>query len=294
MQVVDPHLHFWALGQGNQPWLEHPAANLLGDYTPMARDFGPQTLLEERGDIELLGLVHVEADAVNPIAETQWLTGELAEHDKLNWALVVGVDLSQPDAQVQLEKQCALSERVRGVRQILNVHSDPMYDYVGRHYMQEPLWRENFAQLARLGLSFDLQIYPSQMAQASALAARHPETQFVLNHAGMYVDRQGVEGWRAWRDGMRLLAAQNNIAVKLSGFGMLDHHWTLGSIRPLILESLDAFGTKRCLFASNYPVDGLYARYADIWHAYAEVIADANKKEQHALFVGNAQRIYRL
>ena len=132
------------------------------------------------------------------------------------------------------------------------------------------------------------------MAQASALAARHPETQFVLNHAGMYVDRQGVEGWRAWRDGMRLLAAQNNIAVKLSGFGMLDHHWTMGSIRPLILESLDAFGTKRCLFASNYPVDGLYARYADIWHAYAEVIADANKNEQHALFVGNAQRIYRL
>lgn len=295
MQVIDPHVHFWDLGQGNQPWLENPTPNLLGDYSPMACDFGPEELLAGCGDIELLGLVHVEADAVDPLAETRWLVGQLTQHQaNLPSALVVGADLSQPDAGERLEAQCALSDRVRGVRQILNVHADPLYDYVGRHYMEEATWRENFGLLARLGLSFDLQLYPSQMAQAAQLAAEHPKTLFVLNHAGMYVDRQGLAGWRAWRDGLRLLAARDNVVVKLSGFGMLDHHWTVGSIRPLVLETIDAFGVERCLFASNYPVDGLYARYQDIWCAYAEIVADASADETRALFIDNARRVYRL
>ncbi|WP_043527706.1 amidohydrolase family protein [Litchfieldella xinjiangensis] len=295
MQVIDPHVHFWALAQGNQPWLEHPTPNLLGDYAPMAKDFGPGELLTVSGDIELLGLVHVEADAVDPLAETRWLVDELNRQEvRLPSALVVGADLSKPEAIDHLEAQCELSNQVRGVRQILNVHADPLFDYVGRHYMEEAGWQDNFSQLARLGLSFDLQIYPSQMARAAQLAAEHPETLFVLNHAGMYVDRQGVTGWRAWRDGLRLLAAQSNVMVKLSGFGMLDHDWTVGSIRPLILEAIDAFGVERCLFASNYPVDGLYAAYQDIWYAYAEIVTEASAAERRALFVDNARRVYRL
>ncbi|SDM17155.1 Predicted metal-dependent hydrolase, TIM-barrel fold [Franzmannia pantelleriensis] len=295
MQVIDPHVHFWALGQGNQPWLEHPTPNLLGDYSPMARDFGPEQLLAACGDIELLGMVHVEADALDPLAETRWLTAQLAPYAaSLPWALVVGADLAQAGAGAQLEAQCTLSDRVRGVRQILNVHDDPRYDYVGRHYMEEAGWRENVTQLEPLELSFDLQIYPSQMAQAARLASEHPWIRFILNHAGMYVDRQGVAGWRAWRDGLRLLAAQDNVTLKLSGFGMLDHRWTLGSIRPLVLEALDAFGIGRCMFASNYPVDGLYARYQDIWHAYAELVTDASADEKRALFIDNARRVYRL
>ncbi len=223
----------------------------------MAHDVGPAELRRQRGDIELLGAVHIEADAVDPVQETQWLaTLDDDDQPPLPSALVVGADLSSPEATRTLEAQLEHSEKVRGVRQILNVHEDPLFDYVGRHYMSEPAWRDNFRLLARHDLSFDLQIYPSQMTQAAALAAEHPDTQFLLNHAGMYVDRQGVEGWRVWRDGLRKLAARDNVAIKLSGFGMLDHHWTVGSIRPLILEAIDAFGVERSLFASNFPVDG--------------------------------------
>ncbi|WP_277810521.1 amidohydrolase family protein [Chromohalobacter canadensis] len=295
MQVIDAHAHFWNLGLGNQPWLEHPEPNLLGDYRPMARDYGPADLRRESDAIELLGAVHIEADAVDPVKETRWLAGLDDDGDPvLPSALVVGADFSQPDTAQVLEKQLAMSDRVRGVRQILNVHTDPLYDYVGRHFMDEPVWRENFRLLERHGLSFDLQIYPSQMYRAAELADAHYNTLFLLNHAGMYVDRHGVPGWRAWRDGLRRLAARDNVAIKLSGFGMLDHHWTVGSIRPLILEAIDAFGVERCLFASNFPVDSLYARYADVWHAYADIVADASAAEKQALFIDNARRLYRL
>ncbi|WP_324692211.1 amidohydrolase family protein [Cobetia sp. D5] len=296
MQVIDPHVHFWNLGQGNQPWLDHPSPNLLGDYTPMARDYGPEDLLVDAGDIELLGAVHIEADAVDPLAETHWLAGRIEEGraPRLPSALVVGADLSRQDADEQLAAQCQASEKVRGVRQILNVHADPLYDYVGRHYMGEPTWCANFALLARYELSFDLQIYPSQMSQAARLAEDHPEVPIILNHAGMYVDRHHMTGWREWRDGLRRLAACDNVSLKLSGFGMLDHHWTVGSLRPLILEAIDAFGVDRSMFASNFPVDSLYASYPTIWKAYAEIVVDASSSEVQALFVENARRIYRL
>ncbi|MGN8157199.1 amidohydrolase family protein [Salinisphaera sp. SWV1] len=296
MRIIDPHIHFWRLDLGNQPWLENPEPNLLGDYSPMAHDFGPADLRAAAGDIEIAAAVHIEADAVDPVRETEWLVS-LPDSDgagDLPTALVIGADLSKPDARDVLERQIAASERVRGVRQILNVHADPLFDYVGRHYMREPTWRANFALLAELGLSFDLQIYPDQMPAAAILAAEHPDVPFVINHAGMYVDRSSVAGWRAWRDGLRRLASLSNVALKLSGFGMLDHDWTLGSIRPLILEAIDAFGVERCLFASNYPVDGLYAGYDAIWQAYAEIVSGASAAEIAALFEHNARRVYRL
>ncbi|MFC0337884.1 Predicted metal-dependent hydrolase, TIM-barrel fold [Kushneria avicenniae] len=296
MRVVDPHVHFWQLDLGIQPWLETPQPNLLGDYSPMARDFGPAELLAGAGDIDIEAVVHIEADATDPLRETQWLTGlanEAGAPDLIG-ALVVGADLSAPNAHEMISRQMAACDRVRGVRQILNVHADPLYDYVGRHYMREPEWRAGFALLAEHGLSFDLQLYPGQMPAAAQLAADFPDVTFVINHAGMYVDRTTPAGWRAWRDGLTALAARPNVAIKLSGFGMLDHDWTPGSIRPLILQAIDTFGVERCLFASNYPVDGLYAGYADIWRAYAEVVGGVSAAERDALFADNARHVYRI
>lgn len=295
LSVVDPHLHYWSLANGIQPWLNRPKPNLLGDYSPMAKDHLPRDLERARGGIDIEACVHVEADAVDPVAETRWLTQVVDSGAPLAPnALVVGLDLSRQDVEARLDAQRAMSDRVRGVRQILNVHHDPLYDYVGRDYLSDPVWRRNLALLAGRGLSFDLQIYPSQMAQAAALAREYDDILFVLNHAGMYVDRQLLDGWRLWRDGLRELAACDNVMIKLSGFGMLDHQWTRDSLTPLVWEAIDAFGVERAMFASNFPVDGLYAGYEDIWRTYLEIVAGASESERDALFRDNARRCYRL
>ncbi|WP_027350296.1 amidohydrolase family protein [Halotalea alkalilenta] len=293
MQVIDAHCHLWSLGEGNYPWLERPRPNLLGDYSPLARDFLVDDLrrVAAEAGVELLGAVHVEADARDSLAETRWLAKVIEEQREqgispLPSGLSVYLDLCAEDAEAALDAQLALSPMIRGVRQILNVHADPRYDYVGRHYLREPAWQRR--------LLFELQLYPSQMAEAATLAARHPGLVMMVNHAGMYVDRDGPRGWREWRDGLRLLAACPNVAIKLSGFGMLDHGWTLDSLRPLVFEAIDAFGVERCLFASNFPVDGLYASYAQIWHGYDRLLQDTAPGERHAMFVGNSRRYYRL
>jgi predicted TIM-barrel fold metal-dependent hydrolase len=205
--------------------------------------------------------------------------------------IVAAVDLSRPDAAGTLAAHAAFAN-TRGVRQILNVHSNPLYNYVQRDFLRDETWRANFSLLERFGLSFDLQLYPSQMQEAAALARAHPNVQIVVNHAGMFVDRNSVAGYREWRDGLSALASSPNVAVKISGLAMFDHHWTIESFRPYVLQTIDTFGVERAMFASNFPVDGLFASYGGLWRAYAEIVGALSEDEKAALFRRNAERIY--
>ncbi|WP_206956154.1 amidohydrolase family protein [Trinickia acidisoli] len=305
MQVVDPHVHFWDLRTHRYPWLEQPGTSFVGDAAALKHDYLPDTLLNEAGEIEVLKVVHVEAnhDPANPVEETRWLQsladgaheahGVHGSPRALPNAIVAWADLSAPDAEATLAAHAAFAN-TRGIRQILNVHADPLYGYVDRHFMRDPVWLDHVGLLARYGLSFDLQLYPSQMREAAQLARRHPDIQFVLNHAGMFVDRDSLAGYRAWRDGLRLLSSCPNVAVKISGLAMFDHLWTVESLRPYVLEAIDAFGTERAMFASNFPVDRLFGSYEALWHAYARIVVGASDSERTALFRSNAERIYRI
>ncbi|WP_035052138.1 amidohydrolase family protein [Andreprevotia chitinilytica] len=297
MQVVDPHIHLWDLSSQCYPWMESETESFSGDITPIRRNYLVADLLADAaaGGIEVLKTVHVEANHADPLAETSWLQSVADDPANRNMpnAIVAAVDFSVEDAEPLLAAHCEF-KNVRGVRQILNVHDNPYYDYVGRQYMSELVWRRNLKLLAKFGLSFDLQLYPSQMPLAMLLARDSADTQFVINHAGMFVDRNTTAGWREWRDGLALLATNPNVAIKISGLGMFDHRWTVESLRPYVLQVIDTFGPERCLFASNFPVDRLYGSYSALWRAYADIVSGFSASEQAMLFRENAERIYRI
>lgn len=131
------------------------------------------------------------------------------------------------------------------------------------------------------------------MPAAAEAARRQPDLVLVLNHTGMPIDRT-LDGIRLWREAMRALAACPNVVVKISGLGMTDHRWTVASLRPFVRETIELFGTRRCLFASNFPVDRLYSDYTTLWTAYATITADLSADERADLFEHNARRVYRL
>lgn len=298
MRIVDPHVHFWSLDSGRYEWLLSDEPSFLGAAArTLRRDVLPTDLLQAAQGLELDKVVHVEAkyEASRPVDETRWLQKLAAEpaHRGVPQAVVAAVDLAAPDAQAVLQQHAQFAA-VRGMRQILNVHADPLYDYVGVHWMRDARWQANFALLRRFDFSFDLQIYPSQAADAVALARRHPDIQFVLNHAGMFVDRDSAAGYRAWREGLEALAQCPNVAVKISGFAMFSHSCALEVLRPYVLQTVDAFGVERAMFASNSPIDPLFGSYAELWSAYATIVSGASQSERNALFAGNAERIYRI
>ncbi|CAB3778763.1 amidohydrolase family protein [Pararobbsia alpina] len=300
MKIVDPHFHLWNLDTHHYPWLANPGISFVGDaralkHNYLIGDYFADT--DDAVDLEVIKAVHVDAnhDPADPVAETRWLQAIADSPDGRGMpnGIVAGADLSADNVEAILAAHAAFPN-TRGIRQILNVHPDPLYDYVGRHFMREAAWRRNFGLLRKYRLSFDLQLYPSQMREAAELARENPHTPFIVNHAGMFVDRTSVVGWRAWRDGLRMLAACGNVAVKVSGLVMFDHQWTVESLRPYVLETIDAFGVERAMFASNFPVDRLFGGYRELWSAYAAIVADASESEKEALFRGNAERIYRI
>ena len=87
---------------------------------------------------------------------------------------------------------------------------------------------------------------------------------------------------------MRDMAEQPNITMKISGLGMFDRRWTVDSLRPWVLGCIEAFGTSRVVFATNWPVDRLFSSYPDLIDAYATIIAGFSSDQKSAMFAGNA------
>jgi predicted TIM-barrel fold metal-dependent hydrolase len=295
MKVVDPHIHLWDTRKVNYPWLERPSIGYSGDNRLLPQPYGVQEFLHSASGVEVSMSVNVEANPADPLAEAQWLQS-LADDPSSRGhphGIVANADLANPNTPELLDR-LAKCPNVRGIRQILNVHSDKRYDYVGRHHLREPQWRENHRRLLQYSWSFDLQIYPSQVAYALEVIDANPNIVYIINHALMFVDRNTVRGWQDWHKGLRFLATRGNTALKISGLAMFDHHWTTESFRPYVLDAIEAFGTNRTLFASNFPIDGLHSSYARLWAAYADIVSGASKHECANLFHDNATRYYRL
>jgi predicted TIM-barrel fold metal-dependent hydrolase len=281
---------------GKHPWLvRSPGQEMVfGDPTPLYRDYLPADLEADGCNQKLVASVHIEAgwDRSDPIGETAWLS-QLAHTQRLPTVLVVYAPLNDPGVGKVLEAQIACP-LVRGVRFVLSWHEDPRKSFVQRSdYMVDQQWLRGFALLAQFNLSFDLMLYPGQMADAARLAARFPETLILVNHAGSPADRDS-EGMSRWRRGLRALAAQPNVRIKISDLVAYDHDWTLESLRPVVLECIEAFGTDRAMFASDFPVAGLHATYDQVFGSFKTIVADLSPSEQRCLFHDNAQRDYRI
>ena len=270
------------------------APRLEGDVRPIAKDYLLRDYLADVRNQNVVKSVHVECgwDPSNPVGETEWLQRH-SRQARLPHGIVARATLDAQDVEQILEGH-ARHKNVRGIRHAINWHPDPAKTYVNRpDLIRTDAWRRGFGLLRRFGLSFDLQLYPAQMADAAALAHAYPDVLIILDHAGMPVDRN-EEGLRLWRRGMQELATAANVVVKISGLGTVDWNWTVESIRPFVLQTIDAFGVSRCMFASNFPVDKLYSDFDTLYAAFREITAPFSDQERRMLFHDNAARYYRL
>ena len=159
--------------------------------------------------------------------------------------------------------------------------------------MDDPRWREGYQLLERFGFSYDLQTPWWHLDAAAALAADFPRTTIIINHTGLPADRS-EEGLAACRRALETVAAQPNVAIKISGLGRRGLPWTIEANGPIIRDAIAIFGADRAMFASNYPVDRLAAPFSTIYHGFFAAVADRSPDDKRKLFHDNAARIYRL
>lgn len=294
---MDAHHHFWDLERGSYPWLQEaydPKAFFLGDYQALQSNFLPSDYQRVSNGCGVLATVHVEAERNRnqQIDETRWLQG-VNQQSGLPNAVVAHVWLDQPDTEERL-LQHLQHPLVRGIRSKPVTAKHPSESVQGHPgTMQDERWLRGLALLERHQLSWDLRVPAWHLAEAAEVAAAFPGLPMVLNHHGFAWDRS-PNGLAQWRKGMAALAAQPNVHVKLSEFGLRNEPWNEAANGAILKETVDLFGWERCMFASNFPVAGLRIGFSDLVAATWRMLAWLPRPQQQAVMATNALRFYRI
>ena len=295
MRIVDAHQHFWDLDTNYLPWLsDRPVRFRYGDYSALKRNYMPADYRADTAGFEIAGTAFVETewDPTDPLGEVAWVR-DLRAREGLPTVMVAQAWLDREDAEQVLEAH-GRTDFVRGIRHKPAAAASPDAVEPGaRGGMGDAAWRRGYALLARNGLGFDLQTPWWHLHEARALADDFPETPIVLNHTGLPADRS-AEGLAGWRAAMASFAGAPNVAVKISGLGLPGRRWSADENRRVVLETIELFGTDRCMFASNFPVDSLVGDFRTIFDGFAAITSDFPEAERQALFADNAIRIYRI
>lgn len=159
--------------------------------------------------------------------------------------------------------------------------------------MNTTVFRRNLARLTDYGWLFELQVFSSQMADGAALARAFPDIQFVLLHAGMLEDLS-PQGRARWREGMKRLAGEPNVATKFSGLGTFLRKNDPQHIADIVGETVALFGAERCLWGSNFPIEKIWTDYRSIVDAIRAAVAGYAAKERAAILHDTTARLYKL
>ncbi len=134
----------------------------------------------------------------------------------------------------------------------------------------------------------------------------------MLNHVGGPIGLGRYKGRHEevfvdWNARIRELAACPNVHVKLGGMGMKmfgfdfhdgelppDSQRLAAAWRPYVETCIEAFGTGRAMFESNFPVDKGSYGYGVYWNACKRLAQGASAAEKADLFHDSASRFYRL
>lgn len=291
--IIDAHHHIWR--QQDLPWLAGPMLpRIFGPYEAIRRDYPISEYLADIAKSGVTKSVYVQANWARENFEQEVAYVQKAA-DETGWphAIVGFADLMADDVRPGLDR-LKLYPLLRGIRMQLHWHDNPQYRFAAKpDLMRDAKFRRNMSYLADYGLSFDLQVFASQMADAAELAAEFPSVTFVLQHAGMLEDLS-VIGRGAWRSGMLKLARQPNVVSKLSGLGTFIHAVDARQIGAIARETIGIFGPERCLFGSNFPIEKLWASYDELIAAYRAALAFYPADAQEKMFSGTAKRVYRI
>ena len=293
--IVDAHHHIWR--QDDLTWLKGPMQpRIFGPYEPIRRDYPIAEYLADLAGTGVEASVYCQTNwpPKGELTEVEWVDAEAKKSNGVLQGMTAYCNLLAEDAPEMLAAEAKASKLVRGIRMQLHWHENALYRFAPRpDLMKEPLFQKNLARLQDHGWLFELQIFTSQMKDSEQLLKDFPGINFVLLHAGMLEDLS-PSGRAAWREGMQRLAQHPNLYVKLSGLGTFIHRVDPAHIADIALPTIEMFGAGRCVFGSNYPIEKLWSRYAELVGAYRDALKTLPESDQASVFSETARKLYRL
>jgi L-fuconolactonase len=313
LPIVDPHHHLW----------QRPGWRYLLD----------DLLLDTNSGHNIVATVFVQATSMyratgpvemRPVGETEFINGIAAMSasglygkTRICAGIVGHADLTLGSRVEPVLAALARAggDRFRGIRHITawdaSIAASPNYP-APPHLLADKTFREGFAVLSRLGLSFDAWLYHPQIDDVGNLAAAFPNAKIVLNHVGGPIGTGAYQGKRdevfsKWAASIKALAAHQNVYIKVGGLGQGINGFDLNqqtdppssemvanTFRPYFETCIAAFSPARSMFESNFPVDKVSYSYPVFWNACKLLTKGTSATEKADLFAGTAARFYRL
>jgi L-fuconolactonase len=196
---------------------------------------------------------------------------------------VVGwVDLTNDTAaQIVQLKSLPGGDLLKGIRHLVQGESDV-------NWLTRPDVQDGLRAVGEANLVYDILVFPHQLEAVLRTVRALPEVRFVLDHCGKprIIDGE-IDGWRRQ---MVQLAANENVAVKLSGLVTeADHaNWSELDLQPYVQVVLDAFSPARIMFGSDWPVCQLAATYDEVVSVTESLTALLRHDDKVAIFGGTA------
>jgi predicted TIM-barrel fold metal-dependent hydrolase len=341
LPIVDPHHHLWDRRSfGGDP--NGPVKHGFEYVGRMASRYMFEELLADAASgHNVIATVFVDCgafyradgpEAYKSVGETEFVNGVAARSASGVYGAFracagivsnVNLEATGSGAAAALEAHIAAGNgRFRGIRngaaadpdpEVLGpLNRDPRYKDSKTGLYGSTRFREGFATLAPLGLSFDAWLLEPQIPDVIDLARAFPNTPIVLDHIGTPLGIASYEGKRGerfdiWRDNIRALSKSENVMLKLGGLAMVfpgfdcfmakppqTSEQMAADWKPYIETCIEAFGADRCMFESNFPVDLCGATYPVLWNAFKRLAAGCSVDEKTALFSGSATKFYKL
>ena len=277
MQIIDPHVHFFNLAEGQYTWLQDENPPAWPNLEKIKQPISVEQLVKST-DFELAGIVHIEAgfDNQSPINELNWLSSHLKG---IPFKAISYTQIDSSADQFINSLEALAHSNLCGIRDIT--------EGTDAKRLLDANSFKNLTTLSDTQLHFEAQfdIENSEITKQIAYYANQlPQLQIIINHAGL------PSNLNDWRQGVELLAQHDNIAIKFSGFELLQ--LTSEQQAACFNFLFNHFGQQRIMFASNFPVCQINTSYNSLWHCHKALCS--NDKTWHDLSYANAKHYYQV
>lgn len=274
--TVDSHHHLWRYSPEEYAWITDSMPALRRDFL----------LPDLRAALTSAGVAAaISVQARETLEETAWLL-TLARSEPLIAGVVGWAPLAEPGVAGVLD-ELARDRKLKGVRHVLQ-------DDRASLLMEDTRFNAGVALLARYQLAYDILIFERHLNLAIGFADRHPNQVFVLDHIAKPRIAAGV--MEPWRSLVRELARRPNIYCKLSGL-VTEADWSgwrPAGLEPYLDVVLEAFGPRRLMFGSDWPVMLVASTYQQ-WHGTLDqAFARLSEDEREWIWSATARQAYRL
>lgn len=276
MARIDAHQHFWKFDPVRDSWINDDMQLIRRDFFPV--DLKP--ILERNG---INGSVIVQSDQSE--AENEFQLANAAQYDFIK-GVVGWVDLQHEAVEARLEYY-AQFKKMKGFRHVLQGEAD-------RALMLKPAFKNGIGLLEKYGFTYDILIFPDQVAFSEELVKAFPNQLFVIDHIAKPAVKNKLIS--DWEKDMRSIARYDNVYCKISGMVTEAdwQNWKPTDFNPYLDVVTEAFGTNRIMYGSDWPVCMVAGGYEKMLGIVQNYFSSFSTDEQDKFFGSNATSFYKL